>query len=150
MSQEEIIWESKPSQFINFKYFFISGILAILIFRFISPVWLLIPFIFAVYKYFEVSLISYTLTSERIIIKSGVLLRKSSEIELYRILDYSVSQSIWQKIFEVWNVALTSSDRSHETIILKSIGKGEEVKDKIRYQVEHGQTNRVKREVEVQ
>ena len=149
MPQEEIVWESKPSQFLNFNYFLFSGILAILIFRFISPVWSVLPLLFGLYKYFEINSISYALTTERIIVKSGILLRKTSEVELYRIMDYSVSQSIWQRIFEVWDVILYSSDRSHQAIVLKSIAKGEEVKDRIRHQVEHGDVNRVKREVEV-
>jgi uncharacterized membrane protein YdbT with pleckstrin-like domain len=86
-----------------------------------------------------------------LIIKSGIFVRRGVEVEMYRVRDYMVVQSIFQRLFGVSDVTIRTSDQDNHEVILKSIMDGEKVKDMVRDQVENtGEISKTIREVEVQ
>lgn len=54
---------------------------------------------------------TYTLSSQRILVKTGILNISSAQIELYRMKDYSMSQSLWARMCGYAHLNVISSDR---------------------------------------
>lgn len=74
----------------------------------------------------------YTLTSERLKINYGLLSKHAEEIELFRVKDLSVQRSLWDRMFGVGNIVLSSGDTTSAVTILHDIRNAEAVKDIIR------------------
>jgi len=53
----------------------------------------------------------YTITTQRIVIRTGILSLTSKQIELFRLKDYSSHQSLWARVFRYANLHVVSSDR---------------------------------------
>ncbi|MEW5980697.1 MAG: PH domain-containing protein [Acidobacteriota bacterium] len=54
---------------------------------------------------------TYTITTQRIVIQTGILNISSHQIELFRLKDYSRQQTLWARICGYVNVNVVSSDR---------------------------------------
>lgn len=74
----------------------------------------------------------YKLTNQRLIIEEGFLTIRTNEIELFRVRDISVKKNIIERMFQMGDVALASTDVSNPLTILKNIKECEHVKDLIR------------------
>lgn len=74
----------------------------------------------------------YKLTNQRLIIEEGFLTIRTREMELFRVRDISVKRNILERMFQMGDIALTSTDASHPTITLKNIKNSEAIKDVIR------------------
>lgn len=73
----------------------------------------------------------YELTNERLkITKQSVISETKSDIELYRVKDVSVSQKIKDKMLDVGDIEISTSDGSN--LILKRIKSPHDVREKIR------------------
>ena len=57
-----------------------------------------------------ISFTVYSFSPNKFYYKKGIFNITSEEILLYRVLDLSFKQSIWQKIFGVGSVILTTAD----------------------------------------
>ena len=75
------------------------------------------------------SFTKYSLSKDRIFVKTGFFTSKFEEVVLYRVRDLSLSRSLWQKLFGVGSVTIQSSDKSMPTLVLKNIKKSFEVKE---------------------
>lgn len=75
---------------------------------------------------------NYTLTSQRLKIEYGILNRHTEEIELFRVKDLSVTRSMWDRMFGVGNIVISSGDVSGSVTVLHDIPDADAVKDKIR------------------
>ncbi len=65
--------------------------------------------------------VHYELTSQRLIHKHGILIRTSDRIELIDINDVAYTQSIFERVFNVGSIRISSSDRSHPELTLIGI-----------------------------
>lgn len=75
----------------------------------------------------------YELTSERIFKTRGILLRHKDEVELIRVDDLQVKQSLFNRIFNVGSVVLYSpTDKTDPELRLEGIVDPHSVKEKIR------------------
>lgn len=75
---------------------------------------------------------TYTITNQRIIIKWGLIGKKQEEIELVRIDDVSVTQSIGERVQSIGDVTIESNDKTTPIIKLENIKDPFEVKELIR------------------
>ena len=78
----------------------------------------------------------YAMSDDRLFLSIGFLNIQDEEILLYRIRDLSVSRSFSQRLFGVGSITVTSSDKSHPTLLLKNIKDPVAVKELIHSQVE--------------
>ena len=78
----------------------------------------------------------YALSEDRLFLSVGFLNIKDEEILLYRIRDLSVSRTLWQRLFGVGTITVTSSDKTQPVIILKNIKDSMLVKEYIHANVE--------------
>ena len=83
-----------------------------------------------------ISFTRYTLKEDRLIIDSGLLIKHQEEVRLYRMTDFAVSQSFFQRMFYVGNVSISSSDNMQGDFVLKSIRQPYTVKDMLSDAVE--------------
>lgn len=70
----------------------------------------------------------YTLTAEKLIVKKGFLNLVTDEIRLYRVLDVSSKESIFQRIFRVGTLKIMSNDESLKNFELSNIKKADFVR----------------------
>ena len=108
--EEKTLCSSSPSQVLNLKSFFISVVfIAVVITIYIllenkySFILIItaIPFFSSLWKYLQVKCLKYELTNERIRIISGVLNKKTEEIELYRVKDSSIEEPFFYRLLGV-------------------------------------------------
>jgi uncharacterized membrane protein YdbT with pleckstrin-like domain len=78
---------------------------------------------------------TYKLTNERVIIQSGLLSKKQEEIELYKVKDIKVSQSMKERVMKIGQIELVSVDPTTPVYILKDVKNPNELKETIRLSV---------------
>jgi uncharacterized membrane protein YdbT with pleckstrin-like domain len=76
--------------------------------------------------------IQYRLTNQRLFVRTGFIKRKVDELELYRVKDVKVNQSLLQRILGFGSITVLSSDDSTPELTLIGILNPEEVKETIR------------------
>jgi len=74
----------------------------------------------------------YRLTTERLFIDKGLFSRTRDEIELIRVDDVRVKQSLMDRFFKVGQVRIISTDRTHAELVLLGIDEPDGVKEKVR------------------
>ena len=84
----------------------------------------------------------YAMSADRLFFSVGFLSVRDEEILLYRVRDISVKRTLWQRIFGVGNVIVSSSDRSTPMFTLKNIKHPMEVKEALHNNVENAKMKR--------
>ncbi len=67
------------------------------------------------------SFTTYTLLSDRLIIESGILTKRREEIRLYRILDITMNQTLFQRLFAVGTLKVSTVDASARKCYIRDI-----------------------------
>lgn len=78
----------------------------------------------------------YALSEDRLFLSKGFFNIKDEEILLYRIRDITTSRTLWQRLFGVGTVTVSSSDKTMPSLELKNIKKPLDVKELLHKQVE--------------
>ncbi|MDP3843271.1 MAG: PH domain-containing protein [Oxalobacteraceae bacterium] len=138
MSQEQAVWSGTPSQVVNLGTY----ILCILF------LWLVIPAFILLWKWLVVRNTQYELTTQRLRLRTGVLNKETSALELYRVKDFTVDQPLFLRLFSVANIILETSDKSHPTVVIRAVPDAEALASTIREHVEVMRRGRV-REVDM-
>ena len=154
MEKETNVWSGRPSQLINFSKFLIITALCVCLFYFIPNKYfsiiiykdfrlihimvllLIVSALLILYYFFNIYTCHIEITSERLMIYSGVFTREREEIEIYRIKDYKVITPFAWRIFDISNIILYTSDRTTKNPFLPGIKKAYKVVDLIRDSVE--------------
>lgn len=111
VTAERDLWTGRPSQLVNLRTF----VLAALFF------WLVVPLGRAVWRYLTVRTTRYELTSQRLRTIRGIIARHVEELELYRVKDTAYSQSVFERIFGLATVRISSSDHSTPITTIDSV-----------------------------
>lgn len=125
-SEQIVLWESSEGQVVNFWTFMACGLLF----------WLVIPMLYAVYRYAKTARHTYTLTDQRLIEKQGVLIQSIETLELYRVKDISIRSTLLQTIVGRGTIILETMEASSPVIQLVAIPDAFEVSSILRNQVE--------------
>ena len=108
---ERDLWTGRPSQLVNLRTFAFGALFC----------WLVVPMGRAVWRYLIVRTTRYELTSQRLRTIRGVIARHVEELELYRVKDTAFSQSVFERIFGLATVRITSSDHSAPITTIDSV-----------------------------
>lgn len=65
--------------------------------------------------------VHYELTTQRFVHEKGILSRTTDRIEVIDIDDVTFTQSIFDRMFGVGTISITSSDRTHPTLVMDGI-----------------------------
>lgn len=82
------------------------------------------------------SFTTYELEEERLFIRTGFLTRVEDEVRLYRIIDMTLRQTLWQRIFRVGTIHCCSSDSSQKEFDIISVKNPREVREQLSQLVE--------------
>ena len=78
----------------------------------------------------------YALSDDRLFLSVGFLSVRDEELLLYRVRDISVKRTLWQRLFGVGTIIVSSSDKSTPTLQLVKIKNPMEVKELLHENVE--------------
>jgi uncharacterized membrane protein YdbT with pleckstrin-like domain len=153
---ETPVWNGTPSQWLNFGAFFLcalfaAAIVAIAIISSKPVVYagLAIPAAIALTKWLKVRSYRITVTTERITTQTGVFSRHRSDMELYRVKDTTLHEPFLLRLVGLANIAIESSDRTTPSSVLPAIHSAEDLRQKIRANVERLRTIKGIREMDM-
>lgn len=137
-NEEGVLWTGQPSQVKN---------LGIYILCFFGS-FLIVPVFYALWKYLYTHYTIYTVSAERVFIRTGIFDQKIEEVELYRIKDYNLMKPFFLRIFYLSNLSFNTSDNTLPLISFEAISQGGKVRNTIRKRVEILRTVKNIREVD--
>ena len=70
---------------------------------------------------------TYALSEDRLFIKTGLFKTTENEVRLYRILDLSLTRTLFQRIFGMGTVHVSSSDQTDGNFDLENVKRPQEV-----------------------
>jgi uncharacterized membrane protein YdbT with pleckstrin-like domain len=156
--EETIIWRGTPSQWTNFAAYFFSLLLAagvIAAYFLVTPrqplilIGLVIPVLWTLSRWIATNCHRYEITTERIKIGTGLLSRQTSELELYRVRDYTLVEPLSLRIVGCGNIVLTTADRTTPHLVLRAVPGAAALKDQIRLHTERMRQRRGVRDLEI-
>lgn len=86
----------------------------------------------------------YKLSEDRLFQSVGFLSIQDEEVLLYRVRDIETRRTLWQRLFGVGTVTVSSSDKTSPVLVLKNIKDPVSVKEFLHKQVEE---QKIKRKV---
>ena len=122
MTDESIEWTGSPSQWQNF-WWFVAALLVI-------------PIPWTLWKWLEVRNTVYTLTDQRLKFTRGVFSKVTEDLELYRVRDTKFEQGFVERMLDLGDIVLFTTDASTPTVTLSFIPDADGVREKIRRLVE--------------
>ena len=75
------------------------------------------------------SFTKYSVNDGRLFVKSGIFVRKEEQVSLYRIKDLSVTVTLFQRIFRVGTIRVSSADTSCPELLIENIKNPYTVRD---------------------
>lgn len=84
----------------------------------------------------------YALSDDRLFFSVGFLTLKDEELLLYRVRDISVQRGLFQRLFGVGTITVSSSDKSNPTLLLQNVKHPLAVKELLHEQVEEMKAKR--------
>ncbi len=154
---EKTVWEGSPSHWMRFGTYFLSSVALVGLgalwsyLRWTPPAFLgswsrpiglgvaallLVPLIAILYAYLLTRTTKYTLTTERILLASGILSRRTENLELYRVDDLKVDQPFFMRLVGRANIVMVTSDRTTAELTLAALLGTTALRDEIRKHVE--------------
>ena len=119
---EQTIWTGTSSQLKNF-WLFVACILVI-------------PIPWAIWAWLKTKNRIYTLTSERLMIRSGVFNIATETLELYRVRDLQMMEPFWLRLWGLKNLHLITTDSTTPELILDYIPSALDLGTTFRQQIE--------------
>lgn len=149
MEPEKLIHQTSPSQIVNLSSFITSGVLVVLVaalsYYLSNPMillLLLVPVVYAWWKWTLVKSERFTLTDQRIIITRGIFKKFTNETELYRVRDTAIEEPFFYRVFGVGNIVVYSTDDAEGRLSFNAFQRPHWIKDQIRNYAEQCRRNR--------
>lgn len=121
-----MLWTATEGQIVNSFTYLVCGL----------TFWLVLPAAYALYVFMRTACHRYELTDQRLLEHSGVFLRRTDELELYRVSDIAVEQPLLQRLLGRGRVVMRTADRSTPTVVLNAVSQPAAVANLIREHVE--------------
>jgi len=109
--EEQVIWKGTASHSLYFGTYVLCGLFC----------WLIIPLFIALSRYLRVRFKQYELNSERILVTSGWLNRRTEELELYRVRDLTLEEPFFQRLFGAGTLILHTTDASTPVLVMAGL-----------------------------
>ncbi len=156
-TEETLLWKGSPSQWTNFGTYFVCVLLVaadVVIYKMTSYgpivfVGLLVPVFLAFSRWSATRSNIYEITTERIRVSQGMLSRTTTEMELYRVRDYTIVEPFWLRLVGCGNLVLQTADRSNPLLVLHAVPRVAALKDEVRNHTERMRQLRGVRDLEI-
>ncbi len=159
---ETNLWSGHTSQWVHFWYYFFCVLLAAGIavaatvfglatagVGMLGYLALIIPFLMWVLRWWATKCTTYELTTQRLRIRSGILSKKTDEMELFRVKDYTMDQPFLLRLVGLGNMTLITSDATTPTLAMRAIPGIENVREKLRTAVQNERDRKRVRQMDV-
>ena len=154
---ETIVWQGSPSQWTNFGSYLLAvllmaGVVAAYFLTTVGPILLLgliPPFLLVMGRWIGTKSQRYEVTNERIRVSTGLLSRRTTELELYRVRDYTVVEPFWLRLIGRGNLIVETSDRTNPHLVLRAVTGVNSLKDQVRANTERMRQLRGVRDIEI-
>lgn len=83
-----------------------------------------------------ISFTHYSLTNQRLMVKSGFLTVRHNQTMLFRVQDIEVTATVWQRFFGVGNIKIISNDKNSPDMTIENVRNPIAVKELIHSMVE--------------
>lgn len=127
---EQIVWETSPSQWTNLKVYFFCFLACL------TVVLSIVAIPVAIWYYLVTKNNVYTVTSQRIKTSSGVFSKKLDDLEIYRIKDTRIEKPFFLRIFGLGNIVMVTSDALTPQIVLVGLSEVEKKREQLRTLIE--------------
>lgn len=94
----------------------------------------------ALYRYWKTRSTLYSLLSEELHITTGIFLRRTDYLELYRVRDHTVTRNLFMQLFGLMNLTLLTTDLTGPVIVLSGIPQSD-LAEIIRERVQRARAN---------
>lgn len=84
----------------------------------------------------------YQLTEDRLFINTGFFKTNEDEVRLYRIMDISLTRTLFQKMFGLGTISCCSADKTLGDFQIRNIKNSREVKELLSQSVEEERTKK--------
>ena len=156
-AQEIPVWKGSPSQWTNFGAYILcailaAGVIAAYFLTTIGPrllLGLVVPVLWALGRWIATRCQVYDITSQRVKVTTGLFSRRTEELELYRVRDYSLVEPFWLRLVGRGNIVLVSADRTTPAVVLHAVPRAAALKDEIRAHTERMRQLRGVRDLEI-
>ncbi|MDB6003687.1 MAG: hypothetical protein JWR15_674 [Prosthecobacter sp.] len=159
---ETNLWSGHTSQWVHFWYYFFCLLLAggigfaATVFGLATAgigalgyVALVIPLMMWLIRWWATKCTTYELTSQRLRIRSGILSKRTDEMELFRVRDYTMEQPFLLRLVGLGNMTLITSDATTPTLAMRAIPGIEVVREKLRTAVQNERDRKRVRQMDV-
>jgi uncharacterized membrane protein YdbT with pleckstrin-like domain len=146
MSEEQVFFRGSPSLATRFGALFL-GVLVLI--ACLVGVFLVQPplkyvlgglaalaFLYLLGVVLIVKATQYEVTSERIRIRTGLLTKRTEELELYRAMDTSLIEPLTMRMLGLGTIEIRTADASTPTVYLHAVRKARETREQIRKFIE--------------
>lgn len=131
---ERPVCSGSTSQWMNFWHFAVWGALGL------TVVLLPVSLGMILWRYLVLKNEAFELTSERLKMHSGVLNKKTSELELYRVTDTQFDQPFWLRLVGRSHVQILSADKTTPSVRITAVPDGRALRETLRGLVEERRT----------
>jgi uncharacterized membrane protein YdbT with pleckstrin-like domain len=132
---EQVLWEERP-------------VLRDILFNPLALIVTVLPLgIPLAYIWLQRYFTRYTLTSERLIVKRGILSKIVDDVELYRIRDTRTEQTFWERLLDIGTIEVNGTDQTG-TLLITKISNPHEKREAIRRLSEESKRQRNVRVIE--
>ena len=145
-TQENTVWSGSPSQLNNLGLYVLCALVAIALIasagsfvgisRTIVFALVLLPAGVAGWRWLVTMSTRYTLSDQRLILRSGVLGRSTEYVELYRVKDSQFTQSFFERLLGLGTITLRTTQDSAPLVVMAGMGGPEALWNQIRGLVE--------------
>ena len=125
-SEAQLLWSATEGQVVNAGVFLLA----------VPLCWLVLPVIYAAYRYLVTAYHRYDLTDQRLLVRSGIVVKQVESVELYRVKDISISGTLLQSLFGRGRIILVTTDASAPELVINAVPDPDGVSQLIREAVE--------------
>lgn len=142
MSEEQTLFKGSSSLVIKLGTFVLCAIVfaASVVFAFLISLWLLIlagvALVFLAIQWFLIRCRVYEVTTERIRVTTGILTRRTDELELYRVKDITLIETLTERLLRVGSIRVTTTDVSTPSLEIEAIRGARDLREEMRKSVE--------------
>ena len=125
-AESRLIWSSSEGQISNLGVFAVAVLFC----------WLILPVAYAAWRYLRTACHLFELTDQRLLERSGIVVKRVETLELYRVKDMSVSGTLLQSLFGCGRIVLLTTDTSSPALLINAVPNPEGVCQLLREAVE--------------
>ncbi|MEO8095511.1 MAG: PH domain-containing protein [Pseudolysinimonas sp.] len=125
-AETQLLWSATEGQVVNAVAFALAVLLC----------WLVLPVIYAIYRYIATACHRYDLTDQRLLVRSGILVKQIESLELYRVKDITISGTLLQSLLGRGRIILMSTDTTSPRLVINAVPNPDGLSQLIREAVE--------------